>query len=118
LIFALCIQALVGHVREFAGIVSMSTSIWLVADWDCWIVNCEAHSWSSVTIELFANLAVLASGSSVVSGSRGSRVSLAVVEQTFSSIETSLLILDRFAFFDDILVVIEVWSMGTDVHFG
>jgi hypothetical protein len=87
----------------------MSTSIWLEADWDWWIVNSEAHSWSSVTIELFAHLAVLASRRSL---------SFAVVEQAFSSIETSLLILDRFAHSDDILVVIEVWSMGTDVHFG
>lgn len=87
----------------------MSTSIWLEADWDWWIVNSEAHSWSSVTIELFAHLAVLASRWILT---------FAVVEQAFSSIETGLLILDRFAHSDDILVVIEVWSMGTDVHFG
>jgi len=100
---------LVGHVRELVGIASMSTSIWFVADHDWWIVNGEAHSWSIVTIELFAHFSVLASGRSL---------SFAVVEQAFSSIETGFLILDRLALCNDILVVIEVWSMGTDVHFG
>jgi hypothetical protein len=87
----------------------MSTSIWLVADWFWWIVNSEAHSWSSITIELFAHLAVLA---------RGSCSSFAVVEQAFSGIEAGLFASDRLALINDILVVIEVWSMGTDVHFS
>ena len=109
MIFSLCFRALVGHVRERVGITFMSTSIWLEADWDWWIVKSEAHSWNSVTIVLFAHLAVLASRRNL---------SFAVVEQAFSSIETGLFASDRLALCNDILVVIELWNMGTDVHFG
>lgn len=116
---------MIGEDHVLAGKRFVSTHVWLIAHWNWWIIDVEASSWSLLSVELNA----LLSGSWACKLWSWDHTSCglshlfvissiqAVSEQAFSTINARLLILDDSAFSNDILVIIELWSLGTDVHF-
>lgn len=118
-------SAKVGHIHVCTSIALVSTGVWFVAHWDWWIIDVEASSWGVISIELLALLIGWAESTGSWSWRSRSRASsssgcsssvLAIIEEASSGVKTSLLIFNSFALCDNSFVIIEVWSMSTDVH--
>jgi hypothetical protein len=94
----------------------MSTGMLGIAYWKSWSVHLKTNTWSSWAVELIALLSSCAGDCSWYVSSCSVLLTSAIIVEALSGVETGLLIGDRLAFINDLLVIKEVWSMSTDIH--